>query len=190
MGSLRCFVAVHIDDATRAAAHGLQERLRGVVRDVKWVAPENLHLTVKFLGDVDEAGRGRLARGLARAAAAVPPFAASLRGAGAFPGPSRPRVLWAGVGEGGRELLALWRATEDELAREGFPREGRDFEPHLTLGRARQPAPAPGLSDALAAVRDTTWGSFRVVAFCLMKSTLTPRGPIYDRLSAFPLAGA
>jgi 2'-5' RNA ligase len=189
-GSLRCFVAVHIDDATRAAVRALQGRLAGVMGGVKWVEPQNLHLTVKFLGNVDHKRLERLSAGLARAAAAHPPFTLVVRGAGAFPGPARPRVAWAGLSDGRAGLYALWQAVERELAREGFARDDRDFAPHLTLGRAREPAPAPGLVEVLREVADTTWGRFPVAAMSLMRSTLTPRGPIYEEIAPFPLTGA
>jgi RNA 2',3'-cyclic 3'-phosphodiesterase len=158
-----------------------------VARDVAWVSRDNVHLTLKFLGDVEAARRDAVAGALARAAAGCSCFHLTVRGLGAFPTAARPRVLWAGVDEGAAQAATLARRVDEALVALGFSPEPRVFAAHLTLGRVRAPRADPRLAEALAA--GGIFGRQRVDRLALMRSQLSPRGARYTELAAAPLAG-
>jgi 2'-5' RNA ligase len=161
--------------------------LRSIAAGVSWVSAANYHLTVKFLGDVDEARIPPIIAAVEAAVAGRDPFDLALRGLGAFPGPGRPRVIWAGVRAGAADLAALAGAVEDRLAALGFPREARSFSAHVTLGRVREPRRDPALAAALARAEGVELGAARVDRVVLMQSQLSPRGARYTELAALPL---
>jgi len=173
-------VRLRVDEA----AAPLRERARGV----SWVRAENLHVTLRFLGSVDEATLGRVREALAEAAAEVGPFRLALAGFGGFPSPSAPRVLWVGVTDGAEPLGALHARVEAALARRGLPPEGRAFHPHVTLGRAREPRGVSGIAELLEG-RGEPLGETRVEAVHLMRSDLDPGGARYGVLAREPLTG-
>ena len=162
------------------------DRLRPLAPDVAWVGRDDVHLTLKFLGGV-EAGRLDAVTGaLAGAVAGRPAFDLAVSGLGAFPSPARPRVLWAGVGEGAGAAGALAGLIDEALAPLGFPRETRPFSAHVTLGRVRTPRTDRRLAEALAAGGPV--GRQRLGHVSLMRSELSPRGARYTELAALPLA--
>ncbi|MBC8875881.1 MAG: RNA 2',3'-cyclic phosphodiesterase [Planctomycetes bacterium] len=138
MNTIRTFIAVDVGDAVRRRAADLVERLRVGGGDVKWVDPHNMHLTLKFLGDVPDPQTADICRAVAEAAGKSPMFEIGLRGAGAFPHAGRPRTVWMGVDRGADLLASLHTAIEKALAKLGFRKEARRFHPHLTLGRVRR----------------------------------------------------
>jgi 2'-5' RNA ligase len=156
-----------------------------VARDVAWVAGDNLHLTLKFLGGVETERLEALAGAVRAAAASCDPFELNVEGLGAFPSPSRPRVLWAGVHEGAGPAAELARRIDDALAPLGCAREARTFAAHVTLGRVREPRANLALAAALA--RDESFGRQRVERVTLMRSELSPRGARHSELAAAPL---
>jgi len=162
------------------------ERLRPHASDMAWVAPANLHVTLKFLGQVDEARVPALADALRARVAGHRVFDAAVRGLGAFPSPTRPRVLWAGLEDDAGALAALAETIDACCAGLGFPRETRAFAAHVTLGRVREPRRQPALGEALARPADV--GRVRVERVSLMRSELSPRGARYSELAAAPLA--
>ena len=162
------------------------ERLRPHASDVAWVAPANLHVTLKFLGQVDEARVPALADALRARVAGHRVFDAAVRGLGAFPSPTRPRVLWAGLEDDAGALAALAETIDACCAGLGFPRETRAFAAHVTLGRVREPRRQPALAEALALPAD--FGRLRVEQVSLMRSQLSPRGARYSELAGAPLA--
>ena len=147
-----------------------------------WVAADNLHVTVKFLGGVDETRLAEAAAGLQRGAT-VPAFEAEICGLGAFPTTGRPRVLWAGA-PGSPAFTRLAEGIDGALAGLGFPPEGRGFTPHVTLGRVREPRRDVALTEALEAAAARPFGAFRVERVSLMRSDLSPRGARYTELTA------
>jgi 2'-5' RNA ligase len=157
-----------------------------VARDVAWVARHNVHLTLKFLGAVEAARRDAVARALADAAAGCSCFDLTVRGLGAFPTSTRPRVLWAGLDEGAAPAAALARRVDQALVALGFAPEPRPFAAHVTLGRVRAPRANPRLAEALA--ESGAFGRQRVDRLVLMHSQLSPRGPRYTELATAPLA--
>ena len=162
------------------------DELRPLVHDVAWVAPDNFHLTLKFLGPVDAERLATLTETLASAAAACPSFPLEIRGLGAFPSPARPRVLWAGIEAGAAPAAMLATRLDEALATLGFAREARAFSPHVTLGRVRQPHAQPRLAEALGGSR--RFGRVDVARVSLMRSDLSPRGARYTELAPAPLA--
>jgi 2'-5' RNA ligase len=149
---------------------------------VAWVAPDNFHLTLKFLGAVDESRVPAVADAMLTAVVGVPPFTLTLRGLGAFPSPRRARVIWAGAHEGTEIAAVLAGRVDAALGGLGFPREERPFASHITLGRVRTPARNPVLADALAAAAVRDLGAVPITRVSLMQSQLSPRGARYTEL--------
>ncbi len=162
-------------------------RLRGLSRSVAWTVPENLHITLKFLGPIEITQRALVATALARVAVGVPAFTITLRGLGAFPSLTRPRVIWGGVHDGAHALTALADAVERVLMPLGFAAEER-FAPHVTLGRVRQPRRDPALAEALALAATRDFGAVHVDRIALMRSALSPKGARYDELATWGLS--
>jgi 2'-5' RNA ligase len=188
---LRIFIAVEIPTGIQKAiaqsTAPLKEALPG--RLVRWVAPQNVHLTLKFLGDVSPPNVERLAEALKGEAASHAPFPMSVDGLGTFPNPRRARVIWIGL-EAPPALDVLRHAVEAAVARLGYAPEDRPFSPHLTIGRVGQNVSASDLQrirTALEAVKVGVLGTFRVEAVHIFKSDLQPGGAVYTRLYALPL---
>lgn len=148
---------------------------------------DNLHVTLKFLGEVPAPTAAAVAAALADVAACTSAFDLAVEGLGAFPTPTRPRVVWAGLGRGASATAGLAGAVDAALARLGFEREARDFSGHVTLGRVREPRRDPALAAALAAGERRAFGTWRVDAVALMKSELHPKGARYTALGRWPL---
>ncbi len=183
---MRLFVALELPPEVKEAAARMQDRLKPSGAGVKWVRPEGMHLTLKFLGEVEDERLPGLPGALDRACRGRGALELELAGCGAFPGRGRPRVVWLGVAGQVGELAGLARALEESLARLGFAPEKRPFKAHLTLGRVRQGGRgrrAPDtreLSRLLAGLGAWQGPSFRAGKLALMQSTLTPRGAIYQ----------
>ncbi|MGA2066449.1 MAG: RNA 2',3'-cyclic phosphodiesterase [Thermoguttaceae bacterium] len=194
--SIRTFVAVETGEAVRRRAAELMDALRAgplgtAPADVKWVERQNLHITLKFLGDVAEPDLPGVCEAVRQAAAGLPPFDLEIRAAGAFPHPGRPRTLWLGAGDGGEAMAALAAAIEKALHKLGYPKEGRRFETHLTIGRVRGGS-APALAELGRLLRQHAAfdaGRFHVAEVVTFASHLGPKGPTYDALSRAPLGG-
>jgi 2'-5' RNA ligase len=142
---------------------------------------------MKFLGGIEEARVPALVEALHVAATDRHAFDLEIASLGAFPSPTRPRVLWAGVTEGQAPLAALATTVDDALAPLGFPRETRAFTAHVTLARVREPRRAPALAAALGAAAARRFGSVTIDHLALMRSDLSPRGAQYTALSTVPL---
>ncbi len=181
---MRSFVAILLDEAVRGAAAAELERLRPLARSVSWVSPPNLHLTLKFLGEVPAETIEAVTEGLAEAVSGMEPFTLGFHGLGAFPGLARPRVIWMGVFQGARECQALQARVEEALARRGVPKEGRAYSPHLTIGRVREPRGLASLQQAIAQDARKEFGSLQVSSISLIKSELHPAGARYTELHA------
>ena len=190
---LRAFIAVELPPAAREAVEGVIRDLRAKSGDaVRWVRPEGVHLTLKFLGDIDADSVPAISEALDRCAAPTAPFDLFLEGVGAFPNARRPRVVWVGLGGGLEPLLGLQQSIEGELEALGYARERRAFTPHLTLGRVRDrisPAQVRALSEALGVVSVAPGVKLPVKEISLMQSDLRPSGAVYTRLHSVGLGG-
>lgn len=185
----RIFVAVEVAPHIKKALAGLRDRLGTASRMLRWVPPDNLHLTLRFLGEITAAQTARVAEAARQAARAAGPFEITLAGLGAFPSPRRPRVVWVGITEGADRLSALARAMEEEIAHRKFPREPRPFHPHLTVARVRAGGPPPDLTGDLASAGVSVIGTQEVAALVVVESFLHPSGSEYREVAQAPLGG-
>jgi len=187
---IRAFVALELSDSLKDGILSLIDELRGAGVRASWSRAATLHLTLKFLGDVEEALFPDLVAALEAAAAEVPPFTFDTTSMGAFPSPTRPRVIWLGV-EPADGLYSLQEAVERELTPLGFPREKRRFHPHITLGRIRDAGATPHDVDLPALIAELPVPRGRTAAdeCALIQSTLTPRGARHETLNTIRLGG-
>lgn len=180
----RTFCAIELPDEVRGRVGELAARLREAFPRARasWVRPGSLHLTLKFIGEIEPRRVEDLSAAAGRAAESCGPFGLTVAEAGTFPPHGPPRVLWLGVQDGGGGLTRLHRRLEDECAAAGFAREARAFRPHLTLGRLREPRGARALG---AAHRETPSAPqfFNVNELLVMRSELGPGGSRYTTIS-------
>ncbi|UCD25575.1 MAG: RNA 2',3'-cyclic phosphodiesterase [Gemmatimonadota bacterium] len=185
---MRLFVAMNLPDDVRQSMWTCATPLREQGFPIKWVGPDSIHLTLKFLGEVDRQRVGELRERIDGAAAGVAPFELPLSGFGAFPNPRRARVIWVGC-DAVTSLKRIQEHLESEMRDAGFPRETRAFRPHLTLGRVRRdtrPQALAGLSELLQRLH---FDSRPVVeSVDLMQSQLSRSGATYTRLHAASLS--
>lgn len=190
---VRAFIAIELPHAAREGLARLEDALRRPEhRCVRWVSPEGIHLTLKFLGNIPAARVREIGAAVEEAARDVPPFRLEVAGTGVFPGPKQVRVFWVGIGGEMDRLCALQGSIDSALATLGFAREDRPFVPHLTLARVRQGAP-PGERRSFGELVDSVVfeekHGIEVRAVSLMRSRLTPAGAVYTRLSSAELGG-
>jgi len=187
---MRAFIAVNLDENLRRCVAETQEKLRATGADVKWVKPESIHLTLKFLGWVDDARLPAVGEAVSAALKGVAPFRLRLEQVGGFPTATAPRVIWVGVKEGAQELSGLAERVEAALEPLGFQREERAFSPHVTVGRHRTPSGRQALAAMMQQERERSFGEMEVRRVELMRSDLRPTGAIYTSQRAFELTGA
>lgn len=192
---MRLFVAAEPADVVRteaiAAVQRLRERLEHVKasRGIRWVPPENMHLTVWFLGEVSDARAAAVLDAL-RPALAAPAFELHLAGFGAFPPTGPPRVLWMGVTRGIDQLARAHDEIGERLRPWGFPADTRAYSAHLTVARVKEPPSATGraaLRQALAFV-EADAGVCRIDELTVFRSRTSPRGALYERVLRVPLS--
>ncbi len=180
-GFIRVFVALDIGDAVRKALVEEVRDLRKTHPRVKWVAPDNIHLTLAFLGDIPGERVGEIGKSLESVASGFEVFECSVKGLGWFGSPRSPRVVWAGMPENA-ELMLLQAGIAEALRQLGYTPEDRPFHPHLTLGRVKFSKDAAGLAGLLQSRADKEIGPFRVDRILTLRSELQPRGPLYSVL--------
>lgn len=178
---MRAFLAIEVPASARRLIHGVIESESRKDLPVKWVAFENLHITLKFLGEIDEEKRAKISPSIAAACRGHKPFTAVLGGLGCFPGPRNPRVLWVGLKQGESAVCALAADLDEALAGFGLEKERR-FHPHLTIGRVKRPCRVDG-----TIAQEILTDAFEVCRVVLFRSTLKPAGPTYDVLERFTL---
>jgi 2'-5' RNA ligase len=172
---VRTFIAIDLEPGLGTALQGLVRALKATRADVRWAQTNGLHLTLKFLGEIDEEKAAVVKKLLGVVARRHASFPLRLEGTGVFPGEHRPRVLWAGfAAEPG--LLAFQNDLECELEREGFPREERPFHPHLTLGRVKGPGRIHEALLELEKHRSGSLAEMTVHKVALFESRLRPEG--------------
>jgi len=180
---MRLFIAAEVPEDVKHEAAALRDRM-GHMPGIKWVEKGNMHLTLRFLGEVEE----RAAAGVRQALRGVSfqPFEARAAGFGAFPSESRPRVLWIGL-EPADRISSLHGSIDAALLPLGFPPDDR-FSPHMTIGRVRDSGDAGDLAGKIRELKQSAsqlGKPFQVAGFVLKSSTLTPRGPVYADLESF-----
>ncbi len=187
MTRIRTFIGVDLGKPIRDRLVTLQESLTRAGAEVKWVEPENLHVTLLFLGEVEDRQVPHVCRLVSECTAERRAFELSVEAVGCFPNPRRPRILWAGVGEGTQPLVEVHDALEARLQDLGYRREERRYTPHVTLGRVRSERPTGDLAAGLARLAGWKGGTVPVREIQVMGSQLTPKGPVYTVLCRAPL---
>jgi 2'-5' RNA ligase len=184
---MRTFIAIDLDAGLKDTLLELVGRLERKGADVRWIRPQGLHLTLKFLGEVGPEKLPAVTEAVRKAASGRRPFALAVQGSGTFPGGRSPRVLWVGVREE-PELMGLQEDIETALEREGYAREARPFHPHLTLGRVKGPSGVERTVRELDKSRETVFGEMMVRKAAMFESVLKPQGAEYRVVKEFELA--
>ena len=180
--SIRCFVAVECNNEDMIRRFiDVQRRLERTGADLKLVEPENIHMTLKFLGDTEPSRVEEVSRVIEEMK--IEPFDMKVEGVGVFPHPGHVRIVWAGVKNGSEHLIEMFKKLEEKLSDIGFKKERRDLHPHLTICRVRSGRNKEHLVEEINHLRDEEFGALHVDKFVLKKSELTPKGPIYTNIA-------
>ena len=185
-GLVRTFICIEVSESIKERIGRSQQTLARHDAKISWVKPSNIHLTLKFLGDVAAVRIPAVCSAVERAARPSRAFAIEVGGAGCFPSAKSPRVFWVGLTFVPDDLATLHGSIEDELAREGFSRESRKFSPHLTIGRVRSPKSASVVAEDLIRMGFEA-ESFRTAEVIVMRSDLNPRGSVYTPITKLSL---
>ena len=188
---MRIFIAIEIPQNIRVKITEITDYLQSKTSPtaVKWVDYENLHLTIKFIGETKQEKIEEITKVLSQSLAHQAPFSLEIGGLGMYPNNTNPRVIWLGV-TGGEPLIAMHNILDQNLARLGIQREGRPFSPHLTIARLRRNTDAASsktIGRTLSQFRVDSLGLFNIDRVQLFQSVLTPSGPIYKTLFSVPL---
>jgi len=188
---IRSFIAIELPAELKADLTGLQDSLKTNRQDwMKWVSPNSIHLTLKFLGDITTDKIAEIIMAMEESSEGIPPFGLEMKGLGIFPNMKRIQVVWVGLTGELNSLKTLQENIENNLAILGYPAEGREFTPHLTLGRVRFNIPPAEQQKFVELLNRTNFASIHKIgvnSINLMKSELTPRGAIYTRIGIVPL---
>lgn len=187
MDTIRAFIAIELPVEIQLGIEEVVKRLSSKGGTVRWVQPRNIHLTLKFLGEITPAELSRVKSALKAEVGQCNSFAFQVEGIGVFPNAYRPRVVWVGV-KAPVELSALYQRVEEGCQRVGFGSEERGFTPHLTMGRVNQsakPEDALKLGELVKSTVVGRLGEVKVDAICLFRSTLTPGGAVYTLIERF-----
>ncbi len=187
MEKIRTFIAIKLTPEILSNISKLQEELKKTSAQVKWVKPENIHLTLKFLGHITPEELEKVKIVTRETMEPFAPFEISVSGLGAFPKIKYPRVIWVGIDKGKEELKRIAFNIEENLAKIGFDREKRKFSPHLTLGRMKSLNGRERLTEILTKNRVTNLGNMGVAKISIVKSELRPQGPVYTTLEEINL---
>lgn len=182
----RAFIAIDIDEAVRQKLVVAQQELAATGAQLKLVEPVNIHVTMKFLGEVPEEKIEAIAAALRKAVVNTQPFNIDVRGIGVFPNLRYVRVIWAGVTDGREAIIAIQQNIDRELGKLGF-RPERDFVPHLTLARVKTAKRKEHLVALIRKMENVEFGITSAQAIELKQSTLTSKGPIYSTLAHIEL---
>lgn len=187
MEKIRSFIAIELPGELKLALSQLQEKLKSSSSaPVRWVDPGNIHLTLKFLGDISPEITGRITSALEDAARGTPPFDIEANGLGVFPNNKRVQIIWVGLAGELAKLEQLQKRIDTGLIPLGFPSEARPFTPHLTLARVRdyaRPNDRLALGELIAGTSFEQKYKINISSVLLLKSQLTREGPIYSKIS-------
>jgi 2'-5' RNA ligase len=180
--TIRAFIAFELPPAVISLLDKVQQDLERLKIRARWVRPENVHLTLKFLGDINPDHIDKIGAEMTAAAFESPPVTLSVRGVGVFPGIKRPRVIWVGLGGDIRSLFAFQSRLEEKLAGAEFPKDKRPFRAHLTLGRIKQAARPAVIRQMITDYARLSSDEFICDQVFLFKSDLKPSGAVYSKL--------
>ena len=186
---MRVFIAVELSESIRTTIVQIQGKLRGTEDKIKWVDPSLIHLTLKFLGEIKKEKLAPVIEVTQKIAQKFSPFLMEVKGVGAFPSLSSPRVIWLGVDTGSTNLEKLASELENHLAKNGFSKEKKKWTPHLTLGRVKSLVEPRKLSGLILREKEVVGGKMEVREISVIESRLTPSGPIYTVLERINLKG-
>ncbi len=183
---MRTFISVELPSEEKERIEETTASFRKSGFGISWVKPENLHLTLKFLGEVDDKRIQDLTAALERALEGESRFGMELRGLGVFPDLKKPRVIWIGIEKGKENLTRMQGKIEEEFSKAGFPKEKRGFTPHLTIARVKS---LKGIEKLTGGIKDVNFESeeIEVGEVVLMKSQLHPQGAIHTPIRIFKL---
>jgi 2'-5' RNA ligase len=187
MAPVRTFIAIKLDGSLHNTLNEVIEKFAASKASVKWVAPQNVHITLKFLGNVEEERLPAIFSACEKAAEGFSPIDLEVRAVGCFPTSARPRVVWLGLEKGKETVRELQHSVERELELIGFPKEERGFRAHLTIGRVKGKQGINRLCRLLEEERNIFIGSMRSTTISVMKSQTLPSGPVYTELKAVAL---
>jgi len=186
--NLRCFIAIGIPDSIKREIGNLLDILKKHGVDIKWVVLENMHLTLKFLGNTSDALLPRLSESIFAIVSSYEPFYIKIYNTGVFPNKKYPRVIWTGV-DNSEILMKLQSDIEHSMSLLGYKKEDKQFKPHLTLGRVRSQKGIINIVNELDNFKDKEFGTFTADTIKLMKSELNPKGAEYTCLYDIPFGG-
>lgn len=180
---MRAFIAIELSEELRSTLAQVQSHLKYSGADVKWVEKDNIHLTLKFLGEINEEKCEKVKSILDEICSSIKPFEISLKDIGAFPTIDYPRVIWVGLDNGAEGSKGLAEKIDDELSKIGSQKETRPFAAHLTIGRVRSPKNKEALKQKLSTLNLQPSTKTQLInSVILFQSKLTPKGPIYTKL--------
>ena len=184
---MRLFIAIELPSEIKQGIAKVQEQLRETGANAGWTRPEGIHLTLKFLGEVEESRIDGIRKALIAAVGSNNKLSLSIAGAGAFPNEKNPRVLWIGVTGDVEKLGSLQAAVENAMTGLGFEREGRRFSPHLTLARIKFLKPRDNWQQKIESIRNVKLGGFEAGHISMMKSELKREGAVYTEVGRVEL---
>ena len=187
MNTIRAFIAVEIDNQTKQKISDLISNLKKSKADIKWITEGQMHLTLKFLGNIDNGRVQEISGALSSISHNVKPFEITLSDIGAFPNLNRPRVIWAGIAKGAEYLKTISEKIETGLEKLGFEKEDREFNPHFTLGRVKTSKDLTELKKLLNETQFNSENEIKINELVLFQSTLSPKGATYSKLSVISL---
>lgn len=186
---IRSFLAIELPEALRNRIGEVQKELKSTKADVRWVRPEQIHLTLKFFGNIEAPQIELITQAIEEEVRITQAAPIEVQGMGAFPSLNHPKVIWVGIKDEKKILIPLQQRLEQRLQRIGFELENRTFRPHLTLGRVRSNRGREELVRRMERHKEEGFGFFLLERVVLFKSDLTPQGPIYTALRELRLGG-
>ncbi len=185
--TIRVFIAIEIDSEIKNKLSEYLSKLKRTGADVKWVSPENIHLTLKFIGYIEKEALINLNKIINDAVFSIEPFSVSIGNIGAFPSLNKPRVVFVCIQERGNNLLRIYEKLDKGVGQLGIKKKSKKYVGHITLGRVKSQKNISELKNALNSGRECYFGSEKVTSLSLIQSKLTPTGPLYTRLNNFIL---
>lgn len=184
---MRLFIAVELPDEVKRKISELIDQLKVADAGIKWVEAVNLHMTLKFLGWVGDQKAEAVFDLVNQAITGTGSFPVRFESAGTFPAGQSPRVIWVGVSEGGDQLKSLAESLEQAFSRAGYRSEERAFSSHVTIGRIKNNEGVDKIKEKIDGFRAAYFGTALINSIAVMKSALTPKGPIYEKIKEVKL---